>query len=57
MNGAIAPIAMRVNISESDIANLNEKLARMRWPDQLEGTTWEYGCDLKYLKVRGCCSL
>jgi microsomal epoxide hydrolase len=32
---------------------LRDRLARTRWPDQLEGAGWEYGTELDYL--RGLC--
>ena len=40
-----------MQVADSDLADLKERLARTRWPDQLEGTTWEYGTDSTYLKV------
>ena len=32
------------------LADLRERLARTRWPDQIPGTGWEYGTELAYLK-------
>ena len=32
------------------LADLRDRLARTRWPDQLPGTGWDYGTDTAYLK-------
>ncbi len=34
----------------SVLIDLRHRLAETKWPDQLPGTTWEYGADIK--KVR-----
>jgi microsomal epoxide hydrolase len=39
-----------VAVPEPVLADLKERLARTRWPDQLPGTGWEYGTDLDYLR-------
>jgi len=45
---AIRPF--RINVPDSVLADLHRRLAETRWPDQLPGTSWEYGADIK--KVR-----
>lgn len=40
----------QVHIPEQVLLDLRHRLAETRWPDQLPGTTWEYGADIK--KVR-----
>lgn len=45
---AIKPF--KVQVPESVLADLKHRLAETRWPDQLPGTTWEYGADIR--KVR-----
>ena len=45
---AITPF--RIQIPESDLLDLKERLARTRWPDDLEDNHWEYGTPLSYLK-------
>jgi pimeloyl-ACP methyl ester carboxylesterase len=45
---AIAPF--RIDVPQSDIDDLRRRLAATRWPDQLPGTTWEYGTDISYLR-------
>jgi pimeloyl-ACP methyl ester carboxylesterase len=41
----------RIAISDAALADLRERLARTRWPDQLEDVTWDTGTDLAYLKT------
>ena len=40
----------RAHVSERVLIDLRRRLAQTKWPDQLPGTTWEYGADIK--KVR-----
>src|SRR5579863_8771552 len=44
----IRPFKMQV--PEQVLIDLRRRLAETKWPDQLPGTTWEYGVDIK--KVR-----
>ena len=44
------PEKFTVNVPDDVLADLKERLARTRWPDQIPGTTWEYGTDISYLK-------
>jgi pimeloyl-ACP methyl ester carboxylesterase len=37
-------------VADSEITDLQERLARTRWTDQLRGTTWEYGTPTSYLR-------
>jgi hypothetical protein len=45
------PKKLVISISDAQIKDLRERLARTRWPDQLEGIDWEYGMSKTYLKV------
>jgi pimeloyl-ACP methyl ester carboxylesterase len=47
-----APRAVPFTIAVPDavLADLQERLARTRWPDQLPDTGWEYGADTVYIK-------
>jgi epoxide hydrolase len=46
-----APIRpFKVHVPDSVLIDLRHRLAETKWPDQLPGTTWEYGADIK--KVR-----
>jgi pimeloyl-ACP methyl ester carboxylesterase len=40
----------RIDIPESSLTDLNERLQRTRFPDTLEDSGWEYGTNLEYLK-------
>ncbi|GAA0895107.1 hypothetical protein GCM10009574_067090 [Streptomyces asiaticus] len=40
----------RASIPQGALDDLNERLARTRWPDDLPGTGWEYGVPLTYLR-------
>ncbi|CAN5649039.1 epoxide hydrolase [soil metagenome] len=39
-----------VNVPEADLADLRDRLARTRWPDELPGVGWTYGASLEYVK-------
>jgi len=45
---AIVPFEIR--IPDEDIADLKVRLARTRLPDEIEGSGWDYGTNLEYLK-------
>ena len=40
----------RVEVSDADIDDLHDRLARTRWPDQIPGSGWGYGTDRAYLQ-------
>ncbi|MCY4356302.1 MAG: epoxide hydrolase [Gammaproteobacteria bacterium] len=40
-----------ISIEDTVISDLRERLERTRLPDQLEGSSWEYGTELDYLKA------
>jgi pimeloyl-ACP methyl ester carboxylesterase len=40
----------RIDISQADLDDLRERLARTRWTDEVEGAGWDYGTNLGYLK-------
>src|SRR5439155_6721689 len=47
------PSPFSVHFSDADLADLRERLARTRWPDQppdSESAAWAYGTDLRYLR-------
>ena len=45
---AIRPF--RIEIPQADLDDLQERLARTRWPDELPGVGWAYGVPLDYIK-------
>jgi len=40
----------KIQVSDSALKDLRERLARTRWPDAIPGTGWEYGANLDYMK-------
>jgi epoxide hydrolase len=40
----------RIEVPETDLDDLRERLARTRWPDELPGVGWSRGVPLGYLK-------
>jgi pimeloyl-ACP methyl ester carboxylesterase len=44
------PEPFRLAVTESAIADLKERLARTRWPDEPPGEAWHSGTSLEYLK-------
>ena len=40
----------RIDIPEATLADLRERLARTRWPDEIPGVGWDYGSNLDYIK-------
>src|SRR6185312_11607464 len=39
-----------IEVPDSVLADLRERLARTRFPDQLQGADWRYGTQLSYLR-------
>jgi len=48
MTVTIAP--MKVQIADSVLDDLRQRLERTRWPGEVPGTGWQRGIDLGYLK-------
>src|SRR5215470_10518318 len=40
----------RIAVSDAVLADLRERLARTRFPDEIADSGWTYGTDLAYLK-------
>ena len=40
----------KINIPQATLDDLRERLARTRWPDEVEGAGWDYGTNLQYIK-------
>ncbi len=47
---ATTPQPFQLHVPDAAIADLRERLARTRFPDQAPGEPWAYGADLGYLK-------
>src|SRR5215472_13752660 len=48
MNGQ--PRAFALNVADTAITDLRERLARTRFPDQAPGEPWAYGTNVDYLR-------
>jgi pimeloyl-ACP methyl ester carboxylesterase len=44
------PVAFTVRVDDATLSDLQERLARVRWPDQAPGPEWETGTSLAYLQ-------
>ena len=42
--------SFEISVSDEAITDQQQRLANMRWPDQIENTSWEYGTDREYLQ-------
>jgi len=45
----VTPQPFRIDVSDAVLADLRERLARTRIPDQIEGASWDYGTERSYL--------
>ena len=43
-------LPFRIEVPDAVLEDLRERLARTRFPDQLDGAGWSYGTELSYLK-------
>ena len=46
----MTPQPFRLHVDDADIADLRDRLARTRLPDQAPGAPWAYGTDVDYLR-------
>lgn len=47
---ADAVVPFRINVPDTVLRDLQERLARTRFPSEIEGSGWNYGTNLAYLK-------
>ena len=40
----------KIDVPDDILQDLNERLARTRWPDEIPGSGWDYGSNLDYIK-------
>ena len=41
---------LRINIPQAALDDLHSRLARSRWPDEVQDSGWDYGANLDYMK-------
>ncbi len=46
----MAASSFRLSVPDADLADLTNRLARTRWPDQAPGGTWAYGTNVAYMR-------
>lgn len=44
------PTPFKLHVSDDVLADLKQRLARVRWPDEVPGNQWQYGAQLAYMK-------
>lgn len=44
------PEPFTINVPDSVLTDLRERLDRARWPGEIPGTAWDYGANLGYMK-------
>jgi microsomal epoxide hydrolase len=49
-SGDEAIVPFKINVPDSVLRDLKDRLARTRFPDQLQSVGWDYGTDIAYLK-------
>src|SRR5260370_800938 len=45
-----AIVPFKIHVSDEVLRDLKERLTRTRFPDEIEGSGWEYGANLTYMK-------
>lgn len=52
MSANVQPVVQpfRIDVPQAVLDDLQDRLSRARWPETLEGTGWQYGADVTYLK-------
>lgn len=45
-----APSPFKLHVSDEQLADLKQRLSRVRWPDEVSGEPWKRGADLAYMK-------
>lgn len=46
----LRPEPFQIHVDDAVLADLRERLAKTRWPDQIDWAGWDYGSDLGYMK-------
>jgi len=40
----------KINIPQSELDDLNDRIKKVRWPDEIKNSDWKYGTSLYYIK-------
>ncbi len=43
--------SFKIQVPQGKLDDLQQRLAKTRWPDEVEGAEWDYGTNLAYLKT------
>jgi pimeloyl-ACP methyl ester carboxylesterase len=49
--GQLQPAPFTIEVPDDTLADLKERLARTRWPEEVSGAGWDYGTNLAYLRA------
>ena len=44
------PEPFKIEVADTDLRDLKRRLAQTRWPSEVEGSGWQYGANLAYMK-------
>ena len=50
MSRHTTPEPFKINVADSVLTDLRERLERVRWPGEIPNTAWDYGANLAYIK-------
>lgn len=50
MSTIASPRRFQIEVPDAVLDDLHHRLRNARWPDEIEGTDWQFGVDLTYLK-------
>ncbi len=45
-----SPKPFKLHVVDDALADLRQRLLRVRWPDEVPGNAWQYGANLAYMK-------
>ena len=51
MSRHMTPEPFSINVADSVLADLRERLERVRWPGEVPNSAWDYGTNLAYMKA------
>src|SRR5919106_1334952 len=50
MPAGVTPEPFTIAVPDEVLADLRQRLAGVRWPDDIPGSAWQYGTDLAYMQ-------